>query len=125
MVYRVSADLVMALHFGFLLFVVLGGLLILRWRRVLWLHVPALVWGILVTAFSWNCPLTQVENWFLRLSGEAGYGDSFIAHYLSTVLYLDVSRKVYIVLSISLVVWNLVVYSFALLWPRPAAYIEH
>ncbi|CAN5911921.1 DUF2784 domain-containing protein [soil metagenome] len=121
MVYRVSADMLFVIHFGFLLFVVLGGLLVLRWRRVLWLHLPALIWGILVTAFSWNCPLTRLENRFLRLSGDVGYGNSFVAHYLSTVLYLEGGRQFYVVLGLLLIVWNLVVYSFALLWPRQTA----
>ena len=78
--YRILADFVVIVHFGFALFVALGGLLVWRWRHVLWFHLPAAVWGILIECTGWRCPLTQLENWLRRLGGEGGYTGDFIAH---------------------------------------------
>lgn len=82
-----AADLLVVLHFGFLLFVVLGGLLVLRWPRVGWLHLPAAVWGVLIEFGGWICPLTPLENHFRRLAGQAGYQGGFIQHYILSALY--------------------------------------
>ena len=81
------ADLIVLLHFAFVVFVVLGGLLALRWPRVVWLHVPAVIWGALVEFTGWICPLTPLENRLRRASGEASYQGDFIAHYILPALY--------------------------------------
>jgi hypothetical protein len=81
------ADLIVLLHFAFVLFVVLGGLLALRWPRVAWLHIPAVIWGTLVEFTGWICPLTPLENRLRRASGEASYQGDFIAHYILPALY--------------------------------------
>jgi hypothetical protein len=83
----VGADIIVALHFLFVAFVVLGGLLVLRWPRTAWLHVPAVIWGVLVEFTGWICPLTPLENRLRRASGESGYQGDFIAHYILPVLY--------------------------------------
>ena len=87
------ADVVVALHLGFVLFVVLGGLLALRWRRVAWLHVPCVVWGVAIGIGGWICPLTPLENRLRLDAGEAGYEGGFIEHYLVPVLYPDVLTR--------------------------------
>lgn len=87
MAYRIAADLVMAVHFLFVLFVVLGGVAVWRWPRVAWLHVPAFVWGVLVAAARWVCPLTPLEQRLRLTAGEAGYEGSFISHYIEPLLY--------------------------------------
>ena len=81
------ADLIVLLHFAFVLFVVLGGLLALRWPRVAWLHIPAVIWGALVEFTGWICPLTPLENRLRRASGETSYQGDFIAHYILPALY--------------------------------------
>jgi hypothetical protein len=81
------ADLIVLLHVAFVVFVVLGGLLALRWPRVIWLHVPAVIWGALVEFTGWICPLTPLENRLRRASGEASYQGDFIAHYILPALY--------------------------------------
>src|ERR1700676_3867708 len=84
---RVAADLVLAVHLTFVLFVVLGSLLTI-WRRwVGWLHIPAVLWGVAVEFSGWICPLTPLENALLQRSGEAGYQGDFLAHYLLRALY--------------------------------------
>jgi hypothetical protein len=87
MPYRLAADAVVAAHFGFVLFVLLGGLLALRWRRVLWAHLPAVFWGIAIEFTGWICPLTPLESHLRRQAGEAGYSGGFIAHHLLPALY--------------------------------------
>jgi hypothetical protein len=89
MAYRLLADLVLAVHFAFIVFVIMGGWIVLRQPRAAWLHLPAVVWGALIEFFGWSCPLTPLEVFFLRRSGAAGYSGSFIEHYLSPVIYPD------------------------------------
>jgi Protein of Unknown function (DUF2784) len=86
-IFRLLADLVVIVHAGFVLFVVVGGFLASRWRWLIWLHLPAAVWGALVELGGWICPLTPLENLLRRLAGEAGYGGGFIEHYVIPVLY--------------------------------------
>jgi hypothetical protein len=81
------ADLIVLFHFAFVVFVVLGGLLALRWPRVVWLHVPAVIWGALVEFTGWICPLTPLENRLRAAAGESGYEGDFIAHYILPALY--------------------------------------
>jgi hypothetical protein len=88
-VYRFLADAVVVVHFGFVVFVAVGGLLAWRWPRVLWLHVPSVVWGIGIVAVGYECPLTPLEKHFRRLGGEPGYGGGFVDRYIEDVVYPD------------------------------------
>lgn len=110
MAYRILADLVLTLHFCFVLFVVFGGLLVVKWRWVASLHLPAVIWGVLVEVFFWACPLTTVENSLRGLGGESGYTDGFINHYISAVLYAHISPQFRITLGLLLIGLNLLVY---------------
>ena len=87
MLHRLAADAVLLLHLAFVVFVVLGGFLVLRWRKVAWAHLPAVAWGALVEFSGWICPLTPLENALFRSSGEPGYQGDFLAHYLLRALY--------------------------------------
>ena len=118
MAYRILAEFVLVIHFCFVLFVVLGGLLALRWRSIIWLHLPAFVWGILVQCFFWSCPLTPLENWFRRLGGESGYSGGFVEHYISAILYANVSREFQLVLGVLQVGVNVMVYSLVFIRRR-------
>lgn len=89
MTYLVLADAVLLLHLAYILFVVLGGLLVL-WRRGLaWLHLPAVAWGALIEFAGWICPLTPLEQRLLSLGGEKAYGGDFIGHYILELIYPD------------------------------------
>lgn len=117
MLYRLLADLVVLVHFGFVLFVVLGGLLALRWPRATWLHLPTAIWGAGIEFAAGICPLTPLENHFRRLGGEGGYTGGFVEHYVLPVLYPDgLTREVQLVLGTFVVVLNLAVYT--LVWRR-------
>jgi hypothetical protein len=83
----ILAGVVVGLHLGFVLFVVLGGLLVLRWPRLAWVHLPAAVWGALIEFAGWVCPLTPLENHLRRAAGTAEYAGGFVEHYLLPVLY--------------------------------------
>jgi hypothetical protein len=87
--YRLLADLVVAVHFAFVVFVAVGGVLVLRWPRLAWVHLPCAAWGALVMFGGWVCPLTPLENDLRRLGGEAGYGGGFVERYLTAILYPD------------------------------------
>ncbi len=117
MLYRLLADLVVVLHVGFVLFVVLGGLLALRWPRAAWLHLPAAIWGAAIEFVAGICPLTPLENRLRRLGGEAGYSGGFVEHYVLPVLYpAGLSRGVQLALGAVVVVLNVAVY--AVVWRR-------
>jgi hypothetical protein len=85
--YQIGADAVMLLHFLFIAFVLLGSLLLLKWPKLIWLHVPALCWGIYIELSGNICPLTPLENHFRALAGEDTYYGGFIAHYLGPIIY--------------------------------------
>ena len=87
MPYRLAADLVLVVHALFVVFVLLGGLLVLYRHRFLYLHLPAAAWGALVEFRGWVCPLTPLEQALRRAAGAAGYEGGFIEHYLAAVLY--------------------------------------
>ncbi|HXV39531.1 MAG TPA: DUF2784 domain-containing protein [Steroidobacteraceae bacterium] len=117
MIWRILADAVLVAHLAFILFVVLGGLLVLRWPRLAWLHVPVVLWGAAIEFFGWICPLTPLEKWLRVLGGESGYPGGFIAHYLLPLIYpAGLTRNVQLVLGTFVMAVNLAVY-FAL-WRR-------
>lgn len=87
MLFRLAADAVLLLHLAFILFALLGAALTLRWRWMPLLHLPAAAWGFFVELTGRVCPLTDWENHFRRLAGQAGYAESFIEHYLLALIY--------------------------------------
>ena len=116
------ADLLVLFHFLFLLFVVCGGALALRWPRVLWLHLPAAVWGVLIEFSGWTCPLTPLENRLRRAQGEAGYEGDFVANYILPVLYPEgLTRRSQVVLGALALCINLAVYTLVLARHRSSA----
>jgi len=113
--YRLAADLVALTHFAFVLFVVLGGLLALRWRRVIWVHLPCAVWGVLIEFTGCVCPLTPMENWLRQQAGESGYSGGFIEHYVIPVLYpVGLTRSVQVALGVAVIVVNVAIYAWLL-----------
>ena len=117
--YRLLADLVLALHFAFLVFVVGGGLLARRWRWLVAPHLLAVAWGVYIEAMpGLLCPLTTWENAFAVRAGDAGYEGSFIEHYLVPVIYPDgLTPAVQRGLAVLIIVVNVAVYA----WPRRRA----
>ena len=113
--YPLLADLVLIIHLAFVVFVLCGGLLVLRWRWIAWLHLPAAVWGAVVEFTGWICPLTPLENWLRTQGGEATYAGDFIVRYLLSILYPEaLTPNVQLVLGVLVLVVNLVIYGW--LW---------
>ncbi len=84
---RVLADVTVCLHVAFVLFVVAGGLLVVRWPRAAWVHLPAVAWAAWVELAGWICPLTPLERWLRERGGQVAYSASFVDEYLMPVLY--------------------------------------
>jgi hypothetical protein len=102
-------------HAAFVAFAALGGLLVLRWPRVAFLHVPAVLWGAWVELASRTCPLTPLENALRRAAGEAGYTGSFVERYLTPVVYPDgLSPNVQWALAAALLLVNVAAYTAVL-----------
>jgi len=109
--YGLLADVVVLLHLMFVLFVLLGGLLALKWPRIAWLHLPAAVWGAVVELTGWICPLTPLENWLRAQGGKVVDEHDFTAHYLLPILYPgDLTRDLQLLLGTVVVVLNAAVY---------------
>ena len=112
MIYRALADLVLVVHLAFVVFVVLGGLVVLKWPRMAWFHVPAAIWGVLIEYTGWICPLTPLENSLRARGGEAGYSGGFIEHYIQPVLYpAGLTRSTQVALGSLVLVLNLSAYA--------------
>jgi hypothetical protein len=112
-IFRIAADILVVLHLGFILFVVLGGLAVLKWGRLAWLHLPAAAWGALIVINGWICPLTPLEQYLRRTGGQAGYSGGFIDHYLMHIIYpVGLTRKLQIAMGVALVVGNLLIYGW-------------
>ena len=111
MLLRIAADLIVLVHFAFVIFVVAGGLLALKWPKVAYLHIPAAVWGAWIGFANWICPLTPLENQLRRLTGEAGYAGGFIEHYITRILYpAGLTAGMRVMLGVAVVAANLLVY---------------
>lgn len=109
--YRAAADVVVVAHVAFVAFVVLGGLLVLRWRWLAWLHVPAEIWGALIEFAGWICPLTPLENALRERGGETAYQWAFVEHYVLPLLYpAPLTRSLQIGLGLLVVIVNALVY---------------
>jgi hypothetical protein len=122
LLYGRLADLVLVAHFAFVLFVTLGGLAVLRWRRLAWLHVPVLGYGAAIEIVGWVCPLTPLEQRLRLLAGQAGYEGGFIEHYVGGIVYPAGWDEIHVALGAGLVVFNLAVYGTLLFRrSRPAS----
>ncbi|SPR98645.1 DUF2784 domain-containing protein [Cupriavidus taiwanensis] len=111
------ADLVVIAHALFIVFVVAGGLLVLRWPRAAWVHLPAAVWGVLIEWSGWICPLTPLENMLRRAAGQVGYSGGFVERYLLPLIYpAGLTPAVQLWLGLVVLVVNVAIY--ALWWRR-------
>jgi hypothetical protein len=111
--YQLLADVVVVAHVGFVMFAVFGAFLAVKWRRVIWIHLAAVIWAAIVEFFGWICPLTPLENWLRQKAGGAVYRSDFIAHYILPLLYPEgLTRRLQIALGIFIIVLNLGIYGW-------------
>ena len=111
MLYRFLADTVVLIHMLFVVYAIAGGLLVLKWKFTIFLHIPALLWATVVEAAGWICPLTPLENRLRVEAGQAGYSGGFVENYLLPTLYPgSLTRLDQVVLALCLVTVNVVIY---------------
>ncbi len=113
MIYRIAADLTLIIHLLFIVFVLLGGLLTYRWRWMLFVHLPCVIWVALLEFYGWICPLTPLEQQ-LRLAGkQEGYSGGFVEHYLIPIIYPSgLTPRIQIIIGISVIAINLAIYAW-------------
>lgn len=117
--FSLAAAGVLLLHLAFVLFVVFGALLLVRWPRLAWLHLPAAAWGFFIELSGRLCPLTTLEKLLRVRAGLSGYGESFVEHYLLRLIYPgSLTREMQLGLAVGVVTINLLLYGWAFLLPR-------
>ena len=115
MPYALLADAVVMLHLAFIAFALLGGLLVLRWARAAWLHLPALAWGAFIEFSGGICPLTPLENSLRAAAGGDVYSQGFVERYIVPIIYPgELTRELQWVLGGVLIAVNLVIYGLLL-----------
>ena len=111
MIYRLGADAVVVLHLGFVAFVVFGGLLVWKYSRVAWVHVPCALWGAGIEVAGAVCPLTYLEVALRQRAGELGYEAGFIEHYVVPILYPQgLTRTLQFAMAGAVIVINVLIY---------------
>ena len=109
--YEIGADLTLIAHFAFIIFVVFGALLFIVSTKIIYLHVPALIWGIYIEITHSVCPLTYFENWFLQKANLTTYSQGFIQNYLVPIVYpKNLTEDLQTYLAIVLIVVNMILY---------------
>ncbi|MGE0030679.1 MAG: DUF2784 domain-containing protein [Steroidobacteraceae bacterium] len=120
MIHRLLADAVLALHLAFILFVALGGFLVLRRPRLAWLHTPVFLWGAAIEFGGWICPLTPLEKWLRERGGEGAYAGGFIEHYVTALIYpAGLTRNLQLLIGAGVLAINAAIY--LRLWQRRRA----
>ena len=112
MFYRILVDATAFAHLAFVLFVAFGALLVLRWRKLAWIHLPSAIWGALIEITNWNCPLTAYENTFRIRAGMQGYNEGFIAHHIYRLIYpAGLTRGLQLAIAVFVFAINTAVYA--------------
>jgi hypothetical protein len=115
MIYSLAASAVVIVHFAFVLFVLLGAFLVLRWRKLMWFHLAAVIWGALIEFVGFICPLTPLEVALRRMGGQSGYEGDFIERYITSIIYpAGLTREWQIWLGVATLLVNLLIYSYVL-----------
>ncbi|MCK4987653.1 MAG: DUF2784 domain-containing protein [Desulfobacterales bacterium] len=118
MPYHLLADLVVIIHLTFVLFSVAGALLVIGWRKILYIHLPTAVWAAWIEFSGRICPLTPLEKWLRIKGGDAGYSGDFVGHYILSILYPSgLTREVQFILGGVVVGLNIIIYGY-ILFPR-------
>jgi len=113
MTYRIAADFVVVIHFAFIAFVVFGALLVARWGWLVWLHLPAFAWGLIVETTGRLCPVTDIENALRAKAGQSGYPGGFIDHYLLAIIYpAGLTREMQLALALAVFAINALIYAW-------------
>ena len=113
--YEIAANLTLIVHFAFILFVVFGALLFFVTTKIIFIHIPAFIWGSYIELTHSICPLTYLENWFLHKANLTIYSEGFIQNYIVPIVYpTDLTKNLQIYLGITLIVINIIIYGLIL-----------
>ena len=113
---QLLADLTIVIHFAFVVFVLCGALLLLKWPRLVWLHLPCMAWGLLVEFTGWLCPLTPLENYFRKAAGLELYSGDFVMQYIMPILYpQELTRELQIIFGLIVLLLNALIYGYLLM----------
>jgi len=111
MLYQLLATAVALVNLAFIVFVIAGGFLLLRWPKLMWIHLPAAVWGVVIEVMGWYCPLTGLENWLLHRAGREGYSGGFVSHYIFALIYpAGLTRTIELAIAAVVLLVNVSVY---------------
>ena len=112
-IFEIFATLALLLHFSFILFVIFGALLILKFKKIIYLHIPAVVWGAYIELSHSICPLTHLENFFLKKAGKDQYSVDFIENYIFKIIYPPaLNYEIQTYLGVILIFVNLLIYYY-------------
>ena len=111
--YELAANLTLIVHFAFILFVIFGALLFFITKKIIFIHIPAFIWGSYIELTNSICPLTYLENWFLNKANLTTYSEGFIQNYLVQIVYpVNLTKDLQIYLGLTLIVINIIIYAF-------------
>ena len=111
--YELAANLTLIVHFAFILFVIFGALLFFITKKIIFIHIPAFVWGSYIELTNSICPLTYLENWFLNKANLTTYSEGFIQNYIVQLVYpVNLTKDLQIYLGLTLIVINIIIYAF-------------
>ena len=111
--YEIAANLILIIHLTFILFVVFGSLLFFSSVKIIFIHIPALIWGSYIELTNSICPLTYLENWLLHKANLTTYSEGFIQNYLVPIVYpMSLTKGLQIYLGITLIFVNIIIYGF-------------
>lgn len=114
---RLAANLVLLLHFAFVVLAVFGGFGVLMEPRWAWVHVPIVVWSSVVNLAGWTCPLTPLENRLRASANGTGYAGGFLQHYVGQLVYPQgMPRRFELIAGVAVALWNGVLYAFIYWW---------
>ena len=111
--YEIAANLILIVHLIFILFAVFGALLFFASTKIIFIHIPAFIWGSYIELTNSICPLTYLENWFLQKANLKTYSEGFIQNYLVPIVYpINLTKDLQIYMGTALIVINMIVYGF-------------
>ena len=113
--HELAAGIILIIHFLFILFVIFGALLFFVVKKIVFIHIPAIIWGAYIELTNSICPLTYLENWFLHKANLTTYSEGFIQNYLVPIVYpASLTKDLQLFLGIGLIVINIIIYAFIL-----------
>ena len=119
MLYSLTADILILIHLSFICFVLIGGFLALKWKWLIFLHIPCIIWAVLIEFYGWICPLTPFEQQLRQAGGEAGYSGGFIDHYIVSIIYPSgLTHKMQLFLGILVILINIAAYALVVIHYR-------